>query len=364
MNPEQIERLCVAWATLDIIARAHGTLQEGYDAGRRQALVELAKAAYQVLADNFLSDFEWPRAYPGSTEDLDEYLQGNLACIDIGNGTPLPILLSDTGVGWSSAEYTADFQPAWAKVREGMYLPGIDPHQLNCDCTARQAQSVEGWSPHYDDDEPQPSAAGAQQYELVPPKSLCLDAADIENMTGDRCVEWLRDHAFEKLADLLVESRPKGDDGATDWEIAAQDHVTDHMADVRDDWEQSSEPVMNYFYPLTDKTFDEEDAEKIAGLPPVLVKLWPQETYALVLTGGGMDLLDGIVEAHVRLGFYPPSWLRLPYMGQTLGRRERTLIVAVRESCNIHRRWLQHALDDTLRFVLRCAAKRDSEIAD
>jgi hypothetical protein len=90
-------------------------------------------------------------------------------------------------------------------------------------------------------------------------------------------------------------------------------------------------PMMSYYYPLPDhKTFDADDALKLADLPLCLVNFsdgnWrgdeadDRPDWALALTGGGMDLSWEIAEAHMRLGLLPPLFTcALPkYAGKNL----------------------------------------------
>lgn len=88
-----------------------------------------------------------------------------------------------------------------------------------------------------------------------------------------------------------------------------------------DPYEGDDGPMMNYYYELPDtQSYDEDDALAIINLPLCIVRLedvgWSRSgTYALALTGGGMDLSWEICEAFMRLGFLPPiQYADLPGM--------------------------------------------------
>lgn len=66
-------------------------------------------------------------------------------------------------------------------------------------------------------------------------------------------------------------------------------------------------PMMNYYYPLPDSDFDENEiAKKLVDLPLVLVHFLEQDEWGLALTGGGQDLSWEICEAYMLLGYLPP----------------------------------------------------------
>lgn len=84
------------------------------------------------------------------------------------------------------------------------------------------------------------------------------------------------------------------------------------------DCDSADGPMMNYYYPLPDYRIDTDDAVKLAGVCLCLVHFHGNgsdedgielPTYALALTGGGMDLSWDIAEAHMRLGYMPPAFV-------------------------------------------------------
>ena len=122
-----------------------------------------------------------------------------------------------------------------------------------------------------------------------------------------------------------------------------------------EDMEMSNTPMMNYYYPLPIKSyghadFDSDDAKKINDLPLCLVYFTDNESYALALTGGGMDLSWQICEAYMRLGFYPPVHFRLPMMaGKTLTARNKRIISACKKGRKIVKQWMDSDLRDLKR---------------
>lgn len=85
-------------------------------------------------------------------------------------------------------------------------------------------------------------------------------------------------------------------------------------------------PMMSYYCPLPDyhqgrAGYRQDDAVRIAHLPLVIVTFNGGDSYALALTGGGMDLSWQICEAFMRLGHLPPAhYADLPAMaGQPSG---------------------------------------------
>lgn len=87
--------------------------------------------------------------------------------------------------------------------------------------------------------------------------------------------------------------------------------------DEQHDGDSAEGPMMNYCYALPDHaSIDSDDAAKLAGTCLCLVNFHGEDedgielpTWALALTGGGMDLSWDIAEAHMRLGYMPPSFV-------------------------------------------------------
>lgn len=86
-------------------------------------------------------------------------------------------------------------------------------------------------------------------------------------------------------------------------------------------------PMMNYFYPLEDKP-GKEAAKKIAHLPLCLLYFEEEDSWGLVLTGGGMDLSWEICEAFMCLGELPPvHFANLPMMsGRGTSEKDKWII--------------------------------------
>jgi len=111
---------------------------------------------------------------------------------------------------------------------------------------------------------------------------------------------------------------------------------------------ESNYPMMNYYYPLPDfKDFGYEDALKINHLNLCLVYFTEKEEYALALTGGGMDLSWDIVEAYIRLGYYPPTHFDLPnFAGMPNDMHRRCIINACIGSREIVKGWMDNDIKD------------------
>lgn len=122
------------------------------------------------------------------------------------------------------------------------------------------------------------------------------------------------------------ESRAEGCSGGTgcpEWEAQNGELMfwqrARDMFDDGDAPDSAEGPMMNYFYVLEEGRYWSrsvdlaEWAAKLDGLPLCAVTVG--EDAGLALTGGGMDLSWEIAEAHLRLGYRPPQWLRLPEMG-------------------------------------------------
>lgn len=105
-----------------------------------------------------------------------------------------------------------------------------------------------------------------------------------------------------------------------------------------DPFETDGGPMMSYSYALPERDdFSETHAEKIADLPLCIVRDLVNDTYALALTGGGMDLSWEIAEAFMRLGFLPPlAYCDLPRMaGMDIDERRRWVLAGCLRSCDV-----------------------------
>lgn len=107
-----------------------------------------------------------------------------------------------------------------------------------------------------------------------------------------------------------------------------------------DEWVETdaSGPMMSYFYPLPEASAD--DAMKLDGLPLCLVYFDRDESWALALTGGGMDLSWEICEAFIRLGYLPPRHFArdLPAMaGLTWTPRVAAIVAACQDTQRVVR---------------------------
>lgn len=115
----------------------------------------------------------------------------------------------------------------------------------------------------------------------------------------------------------------------------------EECSDSGEEIEVNSEgPMMNYSYPLPDlrRVGDDpaEAASRIRDLP-LCVVVFRDGSYALALTGGGMDLSWEIAEAFTRLGFLPPlHFCDLPKMaGMKIDEKARYVVDACLRSAEV-----------------------------
>lgn len=137
-------------------------------------------------------------------------------------------------------------------------------------------------------------------------------------------------------------------DGET-WEVI-QPFNQDDFKEEDDYYSEVDEnqPMMNYYYPLPDeRRYDEDDAKAIQHLNLCLVEFVEDGTYALALTGGGMDLSWDICEGFIRLGYYPPVHFRLPNMAGTPNDKHHlTIIQACIKGREIVKQWMDNDIRD------------------
>lgn len=293
------------------------------------------------------------------------------------------------------------------RIKVGMYLDGINPRRLNCDAVEAPSCEVDGWYPadagadesqqeyelimperlssdfeddiddlgaeaciawlvDYDQDSdvqrlrksmPRPPLAGVAAEDL---------AGEISQLTLADGVQWLREFAADECEELIAHAETLSaaevevvtrdvrehvarhyDQLFDSWQDDCREAVRDNIDGAREDWRESNEPVMNYYYPVD--SINAEEAEAIAQHTPlVAITLQPQGKTALVLSGGGMDFSWDIAFAHILAGYYPPSRIDLPSMaGDRLDRKHRTIIAACRESHLILMNWLSRRLERT-----------------
>lgn len=105
-------------------------------------------------------------------------------------------------------------------------------------------------------------------------------------------------------------------------ELAKEEHDEEALEEAKERFKQSDafycwmdgfEPAMNYYWPveLAHDVGPEEAAENIDKFAGSTALVWIKsaDTYAIVLTGGGMDLSWDIAAAYVCCGCIPPSRL-------------------------------------------------------
>jgi hypothetical protein len=103
-------------------------------------------------------------------------------------------------------------------------------------------------------------------------------------------------------------------------------------------------PMMNYYYPIRDGVDPDWAARQIAHLPLCVVEL-EDSSFALALTGGGMDFSWEICEAFMRLGYLPPVHFTLPSMaGYKLNPVNQWIIEGCRKSREVQMNWRKNEL--------------------
>lgn len=360
-----IEKVCRAIVTLDTIGRMQGTRPHNV-----ADIIKVAEAAHEVLWEEFLKDFPPTTPQSPRVDSLDVYLEGFLKgqsdLAYVGAPGKRRVFLSEPTFDKAHFFYVApDFvssepeaekacRELWDLAMDGMYLPGVDPHDLSAACTDHKPVTVEEFIPEGFDGEP-----GSQQYSLIAPTRLAWTEDDILELEASEALKWLRDFEFTNVYEELQAKRPtvaSAEDQAA-WVESCQQAVLDGIDEARENFAQTAAPAMNYYYLVPGLT--EDDAEKILGLPLAAVTLYPQNETALVLNGGGMDLSDHIMLAHILTGHYPPVHFSLPdFVGTQPSQKMRTLLAAARESIEVEMRQLEYKRSKLLTSATRMIMPR------
>lgn len=131
--------------------------------------------------------------------------------------------------------------------------------------------------------------------------------------------------------------------------VTGRDECPNEECDCEYAGESNEGPMMNYYYPLP-KLYKptEDDAEKLVNLPLCLVIFLDDDTWALALTGGGMDLSWEICAGFIALGFLPPvHFSRLPNMaGMKATERNMEIVAACKRSAEIEINWANSTIRD------------------
>mgnify|MGYP001581601690 FL=1 len=242
----------------------------------------------------------------------------------------------------------------------------IYPARLAYDFDADELPAEEciGWLTDYDFDDDVKHLRKTMPRPPLPG----VAAEDLDGMIGQLTlvdgVAWLREFAADEHEDLIEQCDTPAylglenltgqvreavvssyDQLFDSWQDICHEVVIDNMDTAREQFTESNEPVMNYYYPISGG-IDPEMVDKLSRTSLVAVKLQPQEEDVLVLGGGGMDLSWDIALAHILCGYYPPARMDLPdFAGTMLDAMRRTIIAACRESVLVQRSWANNRLE-------------------
>lgn len=141
--------------------------------------------------------------------------------------------------------------------------------------------------------------------------------------------------------------------------IALTYYTEDRHSDIDPDSEcdgmvyASEGPMMSYFYPVPESSWDDYDESEMAlairYLPLCVVRVGGE--LGLALTGGGMDLSWDICEAYMLLGWLPPvHFCDLPDYGH-IDEERRWVVEGCKRSCDVLVRWTENTREklDSLR---------------
>lgn len=366
------ENTCTALAVLDTIARLGASIRYQPDLDR---LAAAGAAAYVQLMDELplrgrkilteaspLPCVATLQAYLADGEVFD--FAAGIACM-LHKPGGLPLFLSrpeeddedevdftNAAIAWGVILNRADFDDIEQLIDEArgeMYFTDIAELRPTAITEAPVTVDGWGWQPCLNPDEHN------EPFEWVYPNLFDVNPGC---MLSSDCINWLRRFGFDETADNLAAAKPEDGVDNEDWEFACEEAVKDNFNEAREQWEQENEPVMHLYYEVPGLASPEIAATKLIDSPVGLVYLPRKDTYALILTGGGMDLRDKVINAYVTLGYCPPTHFCLPNLtGTKLDCRMRTLIAACRRSLQIHRRCLQNTDAELLRLAQWVAAQ-------
>lgn len=206
-----------------------------------------------------------------------------------------------------------------------------------------------------------PGTDKLQEYELIIPHDLDHEVLDEIDDWGPReLTTWIKRHDVSRTdyVDRLLLKHPRAGTRAYEaWVEDLRDVVRESFEDARQDYEESSAPMMNYYYPL-EQHVPGEDPAVLAGTCCSLVHLPDEGIYALVLNGGGMDLSWEIALAHIRLGYLPPAWISPPRQSRYF-KNAWQIIVACERSQRVLAQQAKCGLDYLRR--LRADVKKEAQ---
>lgn len=198
------------------------------------------------------------------------------------------------------------------------------------------------------------SADGSVQvYETVVPKAT---PSDIDE----------HDEAF--LAGWLESQEVTREDLDASPELRADLAEAFSRSDNYDEWRDSFQPMMDSFWPVLDLNLDSEAAadlmHEFAPCCTLIEFINPDsedETFALALSGGGMDLSDNVFAAYACCGHVPPLRILEAVRGVMSGRvASRLPIAAIYDGAVAQLRWKVDSVIETgARLVAKAFAAKE-----
>lgn len=168
---------------------------------------------------------------------------------------------------------------------------------------------------------------------------------------------------YAETVNYQAVSKDWTDDGPQDWETVIDGMKEEDLEDYG--------PKMSYYYLLPKDFYEDHSTAQSGSLAGAvgevnkcnlcLVYLKEEDRYALVLTGGGMDLSWSICEGFMRLGFLPPlKFCELPNYHQKLTTRLLWVVAGCRRSARVSALWSKSTLDHLKRYSR--AKKQEVEV--
>lgn len=188
-------------------------------------------------------------------------------------------------------------------------------------------------------------------------KSLRTDYIELKPVNHDWSVGYTEnwdlvypDFSEYELSDLERVAEDCGID-LNDYETDNEDFDKEELEEAISEYFQENphelEPMMNYYYPIVHEVEPGKLQALILDKASGLVVIEVNNSYALVLKAGGMDMSWEIVQAFTLMGFLPPT--HFAELKQMAGRgdsdEDKRLIKACMRSLKIAMDWNRFALE-------------------